>query len=376
MSRNGLKYLVEDTDRHGNKRYYVRRPGQSKIRIRERFEDENGEITRAFMDAYWAALDGKPAEPTKTPRQGTFNWLVDQYLKSPSFKSLDPATQRVRKSILYRFCDTAGELPYLRFRQDDVIRSRDKRAHTPGAADNLVKALRRLFNWAMAQNIVHYNPTFGVEKIHHSEGWHTWLPEEVDRFRDHFPIGTKPRLALELLIGIGARRSDAAHIGRQHESRGWLKFTAYKDRKKHPVTIEVPIRPHLREALDATPTGDLTYIVGEQGKPYTIESFGNMFRKWCNQADLPHCSAHGLRKAAAVMLAENGASASELCAVFGWTRLSTAEKYIEKARRRLMAGNAFARLDDYRDTRSVPLSKDSPNGGTKRRKNDGKSTAK
>lgn len=38
---------------------------------------------------------------------------------------------------------------------------------------------------------------------------------EIAKFREHFKIGTRPRLALEVLLGIGPRRSDAATVGPQ-----------------------------------------------------------------------------------------------------------------------------------------------------------------
>jgi len=282
----------------------------------------------------------------------------------------------VRRQILNLFCDTAGELPFRKFRRSDLMKSREKRSNTPAAADNFVKALRRLFNWAIEHDLAVSNPAVAIKPMLKSDGWHTWSVEEIEQFRNHFPVGTRPRLALELLLTIGARRSDACELGRQHESKGWLKFTARKNRKRFPTVIEVPIRPELRAALDATPTGDLTYIVSDHGRPYTVESFGNVFRDWCNEAGLANCSAHGLRKAAAVSLAENGATASELCAIFGWGKLETAEIYVRKAQKKRMAGNAFARLDDYRARESVsPSGQNSPDE-TKRRKNVDKSKPK
>ena len=114
-------------------------------------------------------------------------------------------------------------------------------------------------------------------------------------------------------------------------------------------------------------------IVSAHGRPYTKESFGNRFRDWCNEAGLPHCSAHGVRKAAATILAESGATASELCAVFGWSKLETAEIYVRKAQRKLMASNAFARLDAQTARKSVPLSAAKIPDGTKRAKTNEKS---
>lgn len=375
MIKTRLKFLVYDPDPRGNPRYYVRMPGQKKVRIREPFEDAHG-VTEKFMAAYFKALEQiQPATP-KVLRAETFNWLVDQFYRSAAFKDLDPDTQRVRRQILNRFCDTAGDLPFRRYRRSDLMKSREKRRSTPGAADNLVKALRRLFNWAIEQELMTSNPAAGVKSMRKGDGWHTWSTAEIAKFREHFKLGTRPRLALEVLLSIGARRSDAAAVGRQHESNGWLKFTAAKNRRRAPTVIEVPIRPELRSAIDQTQTGDLTYIVSDRGKPYTVESFGNNFRDWCNEAGLPHCSAHGLRKAAAVDLAENGATASELCAIFGWTKLETAEIYVRKAQKKRMAGNAFARLDDYRAKESVSLSGRSKPSETKRGKSLGKSKPK
>jgi hypothetical protein len=155
--------------------------------------------------------------------------------------------------------------------------------------------------------------------------------------------------------------SDAARIGRQHEAAGWLKFVAWKNRnKKTRKTIECPITCDLAAALAATETGDLTYLVNDLGRPFTINGLGNKMRDWCNAADLPQCSSHGLRKAAAVILAENGATAPELCAVFGWSKLETAEIYIREAQKRKMVANAFTRLDEYRNRESVSLPRTNP----------------
>ena len=272
------------------------------------------------MAAYWKALnelEGKLPVSAALPREKTFNWLVDQYFRSPEFKRFDPSTtQPDKRSVLNRYCETAGPLPYAALRTEDVEASRDKRAATPGAADKLVKYLRSLFKWAIKKKHAAFNPAIGVEKVNtKSVGWHTWTPGEVDAYREFHKLGTKARLALELMINVGARISDAARIGRQHEADGWLKFVAWKNRnKKSRKTIECPIRPNLAAALAATPTGDLTYLINDLGSAFTINGLGNKVRDWCDAAGLPQCSSHGLRKAAAVILAENGATAPELCA--------------------------------------------------------------
>lgn len=375
MIKTRLRYCVFDPDPNGNPRYYVRRPGHPKIRIKESFEDREGKITPAFMKAYFdalAALEGKKESPAKPPREKTFNWLVDQYFRSPEFGRFDPLTQADKRGVLNRYCATAGDLPFSELRKKDVERSRDKRGATPGAADKLVKYLRAMFKWAIDKEHVSINPAVGISKINESEGWHTWKIEEVKQYRDYYPIGTKARLALEIMLTVGARRSDACRIGRQHETDGgqWLTFVAWKGRNKIKTrkTISARVTPELRKALAATPVGETIYLLNDQNKAFTIAGFGNKMRDWCDAAGLPQCSAHGLRKASAVEMAESGATAPELCALFGWSKLETAEIYLRAARGRVMVENAFTRLDEFRNRKSVSVLGSIEGDETNRRK--------
>lgn len=146
-----------------------------------------------------------------------------------------------------------------------------------------------------------------------------------------------------MLIGLGVRRSDVVRVGPQHEDRGLLVFTAWKNRNRFPVEVMVDIPREMLQAMDATIIGKTTFLVNDDGKPYTPSGFGNQFKTWCLEAGLPHCSSHGLRKAAAVDLAEKGGSSEELKATFGWAKSETAEEYTRKAQKRILAKNASRR---------------------------------
>ena len=381
MIKTRLKHCVFDPDPNGNPRYYVRKPGHKKIRIRETFEGADGHVTPEFMKAYFEALErseGKAPAPPKAPREKTLYWLVDQYYRSNKFKGFDLGTQADKRSVLNRYCQTVGDLPYAAVRKKDIEASQDKRRDTPGAADKLVKYLRALFTWAIKNELATFNPAKGVERIHETVGWHTWTAEEVDQYRQFYPIGTKARLALEIFLNVGARISDAARLGRGHEVSGRLKFVAHKGRHNDKTrrTIDVPICSELATALANTPTGDMIYLVTESGQPFSINGLGNKMREWCDAAGLKHCSAHGLRKTSAVAMAESGASAPELCAIFGWSKLDTAEIYIREANKSRMSTNAFARLDEYRNRKSVSLSGTKSINETIRKNNRDKSTSK
>jgi hypothetical protein len=59
------------------------------------------------------------------------------------------------------------------------------------------------------------------------------------------------------------------------------------------------LHPALAESIAATKVGNMTFLITEYGKPFTANGFGNKFKDWRRQADLPHCSAHRVRKATA-----------------------------------------------------------------------------
>lgn len=117
--------------------------------------------------------------------------------------------------------------------------------------------------------------------------------------------------------------------------------TAQRSRSK-PNSLELPILDKLQEIIDVTETGHLSFIVNKRGKPFTIESLGNWFRKMCDQAGLTHCSAHGLRKAGATLAAENGATSQELMTLFGWKTLEHVELYTKQANQRRLTGKSMA----------------------------------
>ena len=149
------------------------------------------------------------------------------------------------------------------------------------------------------------------------------------------------RDALELLLQTGHARADVVRMGRQHVKGGKLSMR----RQKTGVQFDIPLLPELLAEIARHPmTDQLAFLVTSTGKPFAATSFGSWFRKQCNEAGLKHCSAHGLRKAAAVHHALNGATAPELMAWFGWKTISEAQRYIEEANRIRLAENAGARL--------------------------------
>ena len=76
----------------------------------------------------------------------------------------------------------------------------------------------------------------------------------------------------------------------------------------------------------------MTYLLTEAGKPFSAAGFGNLFKDWCREAELPdNCASHGLRKASCRRLAEAGSTAPEIMANSGHKSLAEAQKYVDAA---------------------------------------------
>lgn len=359
------KYLVKDTDRHGTDRIYVRRHGR-KVRIHDLANPEE------FMAAYRAALStpAPMAGVLKTSSApGSLRWLVQAYYGCPAYTSLHESTRAKRRAILEGICREHGTKPFARMESHHIeVQIRDPKAATPEAANGRVKALRQVFKWAVRVKYAKNNPALGVAMLppNNPDGFHAWTRGEIEQYKAHHPAGTKARLALALFMFTGVRISDAVQLGPQMERDGKLCFTEAKNRANNPKHREIPILPALRAELDANPSGHLNYLVTEWGRPYSSpKAFGNRFKAWCEQARLPHCSAHGLRKAGATIAAEDGATAHELMAMFGWTTLKQAEVYTRKVDRIKLADSGMHHLDpDHSTNESVPPDQAVEAGGT------------
>jgi integrase len=155
---------------------------------------------------------------------------------------------------------------------------------------------------------------------------------------------------MDILLYAGLRRGDAARLGRQHVRDGVITIRT----EKTGETITLPLLPPLAASIAATPTGDLTFIISDHGRPFTKESFGNWFADACRKAGCPG-SAHGLRKAGATRAANNGATTHELMAMFGWRSEKMAERYTRTAdRQRLAAKGAVKLLPDQTQNEKRP----------------------
>lgn len=339
MTRFKLAYIHKFRDRHGKARHYFRRPGFKTVALPGLPGSEE------FMAAYQAALAGQvPLEiGAGRTRPGTVNAAIVGYVQSVAFLSLSLTTRKNYRGVLNRFRASYGDRRIAMLEQRHLNGILADKIETPEAANLLVKVLRGLMAWCRAEGWRKDDPTSGLKTIPtRSDGFLAWEAEQVALYRARHPLGTRARLALEILANTGLRRSDVVRLGRQHVRTGTLSIKT----QKTGTQVDIPVLPELQVAVDAMPASSaMTFLMTEYSKSFTAAGFGQWFRQRCDEAGIPKgYAAHGLRKFAAVTLAEKGATAHQLMSWFGWSTLAEAERYTKAANRKRMAQDAGALL--------------------------------
>jgi integrase len=339
-TKSGLpKHCTYQSDRYGNRRVRFRRRGVSVYLTGIPWSDD-------FMRQYAAALEREDENRAqlgalRRTLPGSFSALCVSYYGSPEFRSLAAITQRVRRNMLERFRAEHGHRPLKDLQRAHVRSIIGAKADTPEAANNLLKTLRVLLNYAVEIGMIASNPALRVKsyRSRNSEGYHTWSEDEIAQFEARHPLGSKARLALELALHTGQRRGDIVRMGWQNVKGERISVR----QQKTGAMLAIPIHPELARALAAAPKANLTFLMTDHGASFTAAGFGNWFRDRCDEAGLSQCSIHGLRKAACRRLAEAGCSANEIAAISGHTSLREVARYTAAASQVHLADQALDR---------------------------------
>ncbi|RYG87862.1 MAG: hypothetical protein EON59_06185 [Alphaproteobacteria bacterium] len=331
------------SDRHGKLRWRFRKKGYRDCQTAEVFD------SKAWWVWYEHASQGKlPPVGSGRTKPGSIDALAVAYYASAEWQALRPTTRKTYKGILDRFRDRTigatrlGFLPVKQIEPKHIRRVIDSMADRSAAANNLLKVLRIVLSFAADRGWRDDNPTIHIKPIRRkTDGFLTWSEEDIAKFEERWPLGTKERLALDLLLYTAQRSGDVRQMGPQHVASGYIRVK----QEKTGEFLELPIHPKLELSLAATPASHLTFLVTKHGKPYTAKGFSQWISECADLAGLPKAaSAHGLRKAAARRLAEAGCSAHMIMSVTGHRSLKEVERYTRAAGQRALATSAMGRI--------------------------------
>jgi integrase len=335
------RFVTVFVDRHGKERFRFRRDGFSCYLPHP--------TDKGYRAAYKAALEGTVERQSRCAPLSVDD-LVTRYYRSARFLQVSEARQAAVRMILepFRAECRKDDVRNFRFEHIEALLSKKAQKRLVGkrmiggaaAAARLRDELTRLFDYAIKLRWRTDNPAEQAElpAKHNRIGFHGWTEGEIAQFQKHHPLGSKARLAMEIMLWTGLRRSDAAKLGPHHIKGGRIQLRAGKTGK----AVDVMAAPDLLAAIKAMPAvGLTTLLVTDYGKPFSDAGFGNWFRDRCNEADLPHCTAHGLRKALARRAAEEGATQQQLKAVGQWSSDRDVATYTAGAEQRGLADAAL-----------------------------------
>jgi integrase len=343
MHRNvktGLfRFCSYNKDRHGTKRVLFRRRGFCTYLTGIPWSDD-------FMRRYAAALEGVKAQASngvgvERTAIGSFNALAVAYYRSPEFRDLKASTQKVRRNAIEAFRVEHGHKRVAQLGRSDIQNMVGAKADTPEGANNLLKMLRILLDFATKQEPpwIKINPTLGVKKYkNRGEGFHTWSEAEVAQFEARHADGSKARLMLALALYTSQRVGDVVRMGWQHIQGD--RIAVRQEKTTTPLLIKM--HPELIRVLAGVPKTNFTFLLTPHGKPFTAQGMSNWFGKRCREAGLSHCSAHGLRKLAATRLANAGASNEHIKSHTGHKTHKEVERYTKAANQSRLNDQALA----------------------------------
>lgn len=334
-----LKYVSREALPSGKWRYRFRKDGV-KVTL-------DGEPGQPEFHAHYARLLNGPPKP-QGPVEGSVSWLVNMYLDHLTSRVkaglASPLTLKGHRSHLGKLVLHYGGKD-VNMPRSKMIELRDKLTETPGAADNLLKAVSALYKWAIERDLVTVgNPTRDVGRLNRgSDGFPAWTAEDFAKYAEKHPTGTAARLALDLSIGTTARRGDLILIGKAHEfERAGRRWLGWRQAKKPYRRVELPMTATLILATEGRGT---PYLLTEYGKPFTHAGFGARFRAWCDAAGVSK-TLHGVRKGIPSLLTGHGPSSLELDVLLGHEMNSEETKvYVVDAERAALAVAVIDRLD-------------------------------
>lgn len=333
------RWVHRYTDHNGIERIYLRKPGVKRIVL-------PGPVgSRAFWDAYNAVVTDQPREVlvTRNPA-GSISSAIAGYYSSAEYQRLSPTSTANYRRVLEKFREEHGEKRLAALETKHVNAIMDAMARTPAAANGLRKRLHSVFEYAIGAGLVIDNPIKRAKRVRYDQkSYRSWTEADIMAYRAKWKDGSTYRLALELLLYTGLRRSDVVRVGWKHVKDGAIHISTVKS--QHKTHLRIPIHAELRHHLDLVPSDRTTFLATIAGEDRSAKGFTNWLREAAHDAGLPSDSSpHGLRHAACRRLAEAGCTPHQIQSITGHKNLAEVETYTRAVDQARLAESAIARL--------------------------------
>jgi|RhiMetdeSRZDD1v2_1073273.scaffolds.fasta_scaffold183921_5 integrase len=357
------KYVMRtpDPERPGKSWVYFRVRGRPLVRLPD--DESSSEFDRQYK-LQFAALKGESLRKpnTRTPRKfsnervaflpGSLGWFIERYLASSKF---DPANKKCfakgtrynyRKALdLMKARIGAGLLADLDSEALDVYSAGIEREHGASVADQQINLISNL--WEFAKGFKEFkrkgrmNPTLDAKRHYRAgEGHQPWPDEVIERFEET----AKPPLLLAVTVLRYSAQRGGDCIAMKRTDFNGERIRVVQEKTGSHLWLKCP-KP-LRKALETAPFISEYILNSIWKRPYANSTtLGHAIERHLKKIGIKGYTMHGLRKNAAVELAEAGATVEELMAVLGHKTPKMALHYCKLASQRRINDNATVKWD-------------------------------
>src|SRR5215831_15372352 len=276
MTKIRLPFIHEYRDRHGKLRRYVRRPGSRRVAL------PGLPGSREFMQAYQDAMTGPLLRP-RAPKAGTLAALAAEFFGSTEFANLRPSSQATYRLVLSPILTMDGDRLVRDLPADKARKIVQEIGANRPAMANLTRAiLRRLFSFAMAIGQRRDNPFNAVPKYKIGTH-HTWTDEQLTAYEQRWPLGTRERLAFDILLYTAQRVGDVVRMQRSDIRNGVITLV----QQKTGAEVFVPLHSALARSIKAGPSRGVYLIGDENGRPINRRTLTVLISVATKAAGLP-----------------------------------------------------------------------------------------
>src|SRR5262249_31560686 len=211
-----------------------------------------------FMQAYQDAMSG-PAVRARAPKAGTLAALATEFFSSTEFANLRPSSQATYRLALSPVLAADGPPLVRDLPADKTPQLIPQNGTKRPAMANLTRAvLRRLFSFAVAIGQRRDNPFNAVPKYKIGTH-HTWTDEQLSAYEKRWPLGTRERLAFDVLLYTAQRVGDVVRMQRSDIRNGVITVV----QEKTGAEVFVPLHPALARSIKAGPASGV-YLIGDK----------------------------------------------------------------------------------------------------------------
>ena len=342
-----LRYVDWQTGRDGVSLYAYFRDRGRRVRLPP-FD------TPQFWTEYARQLEGRQVRAKSKTfvagyLPGTWGALTTDFFTSEKFTKKAPSTQKMYRRILERLADEYGHNRVASLERKHIEKWKVDRADTPAMANMLVKVVKIILSFAITKDYRKDNPARRMD-LNIGGEHRAWTEDECAAFEARWAPGTMERRTFTLAKYTGQRCGDLATMTRAHRKDGRIRVvqektgTALWIKELSEVTLE----------LDQGEQ-HVMLLTSPNGAKFSSSYLSRWFAGAIDKAGLPDdCVLHGLRKTAACMLIEAGATHLQAMAVTGHKDLRVFMQYVKDASQKTLADDAMGKVEGTRKERKVP----------------------